>query len=54
MVKGGQMKKAGKLSFVTLDNAGHTSPGAGDAPESAAFIVECWVHGKSFSGIDCP
>jgi cathepsin A (carboxypeptidase C) len=50
--KGGQLKKAGKLSFATIDNAGHSSPG--DAPESVAFIVECWVRGTSSHGINCP
>lgn len=46
------MKKAGKLSFFTVDNAGHTSPG--DAPESVAFMVECWLNGNSRNGAQCP
>jgi hypothetical protein len=39
------MKKAGKVSFVTIGNAGHRSPS--DTPESVAFIVECWVMGRA-------
>lgn len=46
------MKRTGKLAFFSVDNAGHTSPG--DAPESVAFMVECWVNGKSLSGAQCP
>jgi cathepsin A (carboxypeptidase C) len=52
LAKGGRMKKAGKLSFFTVDHAGHTSPG--DAPESVAFIVQCWVSGRVTNGISCP
>lgn len=50
--KGGRVKKAGKLSFLTVDNAGHTSPG--DAPESVAFVVECWTRGKGSEEVNCP
>ena len=41
-----------KLSFATVDNVGHAS--LGDAPESVAFIVECWVRGTSSKDIACP
>jgi len=50
--KGGQMKRAGKLSFITVDNAGHTCPG--DAPESVAFMIKCWVTGKGTHEMKCP
>ncbi|RDW75873.1 hypothetical protein BP5796_06694 [Coleophoma crateriformis] len=51
-MKGGQAKSAGKLSFATVDEAGHTSPG--DQPEAVAFLIECWVNGASVSGSPCP
>lgn len=48
--KGGQFKKAGKLTFVTIDEAGHTSPG--DQPESVSFVVGCWLKGLETAS--CP
>lgn len=42
-LKGGQIKSAGKLSFVSVDDAGHASPG--DAPDSIGFVVDCWLNG---------
>jgi len=50
--KGGQTKTAGKMTFVTIDNAGHTAPG--DAPESVAFMAKCWVTGKETHAVHCP
>lgn len=48
-IKGGDMQTTDKLSFVTIDEAGHTSPG--DQPEGVGFIVNCWVNGRKGS---CP
>lgn len=49
-VEGGTLKVAGKLSFVAVDEAGHTSPG--DAPESVSYIVDCWLNGPAKTS--CP
>ncbi|KAL3418580.1 carboxypeptidase Y [Phlyctema vagabunda] len=51
-VKGGQVKSAGKLSFVTIDEAGHASPG--DQPEAVAWIIDCWFNGHSSKEGGCP
>ena len=42
--RGGEFKVSdgGKLAAVTVDEAGHTSPG--DQKEAVAFIVECWFR----------
>jgi hypothetical protein len=53
VTKGGELKRAGKLSFVTVDNAGHTSPR--DAPKSMGFMVNCWLNGDGPDGPhSCP
>jgi len=39
--KGGEMKEYRKLRFVTVDGAGHASPG--DQPETAWDIVREWI-----------
>jgi hypothetical protein len=46
------MKRAGNMTFVTVYHAGHTCPG--DAPESVAFMVKCWITGSGTYGWDCP
>lgn len=38
---GGEIKQADKLTFVTVDGAGHPSPG--DQPESVWSIVSQWL-----------
>lgn len=42
LTKGGESKSVEKLSTVTVDEAGHTSPG--DQKEAVAFVVKCWLH----------
>ncbi|KAH8645499.1 Alpha/Beta hydrolase protein [Xylariales sp. PMI_506] len=39
--KGGEFKAVDKLAFVTLDEAGHTSPG--DQKEATSIIMKCWL-----------
>jgi hypothetical protein len=41
MTKGGQFKTADKLTFVSVDEAGHTSPG--DQKAAVAFLMSCWL-----------
>ena len=48
--KGGEYKTADKLAFVSIDEAGHTSPG--DQKEAVAFIMKCWLTGGKGQG--CP
>lgn len=50
LTKGGEFKIVDKLAFVTLDEAGHTSPG--DQKEAASFILKCWLSGGKGDG--CP
>ncbi|KAH9897374.1 alpha/beta-hydrolase [Xylariomycetidae sp. FL2044] len=50
VVKGGEFKRVDKLTFATIDEAGHTSPG--DQREAVSSWVECWVLGGEDSG--CP
>ncbi|KAH9905658.1 alpha/beta-hydrolase [Xylariomycetidae sp. FL2044] len=40
--KGGEYKSVDRLSFVSVDEAGHTSPG--DQREAVAFVMKCWLH----------
>lgn len=42
---GGQIKKADKLSFATILEAGHASPG--DQKAAVAFLLECWTNGAT-------
>ncbi|PVH77469.1 alpha/beta-hydrolase [Cadophora sp. DSE1049] len=42
--RGGERKDVGKLSFVTVDGAGHASPG--DQPESVQSVLLDWISGK--------
>jgi hypothetical protein len=39
------MKKAGKVSFVTIGNAGHRS--SSDTPESVAFTLNVGFMGRA-------
>ncbi|KAI2601740.1 alpha/beta-hydrolase [Hypoxylon sp. NC1633] len=38
---GGEYKAVDKLAFVSVDEAGHTSPG--DQREAVAFLMKCWL-----------
>ncbi|KAI1374715.1 alpha/beta-hydrolase [Hypoxylon crocopeplum] len=40
--KGGEFKAVDKLAFVSVDEAGHTSPG--DQREAVAFLMKCWLR----------
>ena len=44
LTRGGEFKAVdrGRLAAVTVDEAGHTSPG--DQKGAVAFIVDCWSH----------
>jgi len=42
---GGQIKTADKLSFATILEAGHASPG--DQKAAVAFLLECWTSGAN-------
>jgi len=41
MAKGGQFKTADKLTFVSVDEAGHMAPG--DQKAAVAFLMACWL-----------
>lgn len=50
LVKAGQVKGiVNKLQFLTVEEAGHASPG--DQPEAVNFAVDCWVSGRSCNSI---
>ena len=59
LIKGGEIKAAddfeiaNKLAFVSVDEAGHTSPG--DQKEAVSWLVKCWTDGRR-EGTDsrCP
>lgn len=43
LVKGGEMKSVGKLTFVSVDDAGHLP--ALSQPEAVSFVIKGWVTG---------
>ncbi|KAI0170965.1 Alpha/Beta hydrolase protein [Pestalotiopsis sp. NC0098] len=50
VTKGGQMKTADKLAFVSVDEAGHMAPGY--QKEAVAFLMACWLLGRESEA--CP
>ena len=40
-VKAGERKSVDKLSFVSIDDAGHLA--SGDQREAVSFLVSCWT-----------
>ncbi|KAK3934648.1 Alpha/Beta hydrolase protein [Diplogelasinospora grovesii] len=49
---GGEMKTADKLSFVSIDEAGHAAPQF--QREAVSFLMRCWIAGGSERDPRCP